>query len=132
MNVTFRSLILFLVVSSFIGCSDDPTDLGRGLLPPQDTLRIESREFTSTYDTSFLVRIAPNAGRLLIGKHDDLEAASIVQFGGIPNFTSSQRIDSAVITFSINYFFVRRLFRTVRDECLQGGRLVERVDVLVG
>ncbi|MBI1804029.1 MAG: DNRLRE domain-containing protein [Ignavibacteriae bacterium] len=106
MNVTFCSFAMLVVVSFLAGCSDEPTDVGRGLIPPQDTLRIEAREFASTYDTTFLVRIAPNAGRLLIGKHDDIEAASIVEFGGVPNFTASQRIDSAVIAFSINYFFV--------------------------
>jgi len=97
---------MLMIVCLLAGCSDDPTDVGRGLLPPEDTLRIESKELTSTFDTTFLVPIVSNAGRLLVGTHDELEAASLVEFGGIPAFTDSQRVDSAVISFPINYFFL--------------------------
>ncbi len=94
------------IICFLLGCSDEPTDVGRGLLPPGDTLRIESRELTSTFDTTFLVPISSNVGRLFVGLHDDIEAASIIEFAGIPAFSDSQRVDSAVISFSINYFFL--------------------------
>jgi len=97
------SIALLLIM--VFGCSEDPSDVGVGLLAPQDTLHIESRELSATHDTTFQKRIIGSAGRLLIGKYNDLEAASVVEFSGIPTFAAGVIIDSAIITLRVNYSF---------------------------
>ena len=106
--------LLFAICSSLIlvsGCSDDPTDIGLGILPPQDTVRTETREFFATSDTTFRERINGASGRLLVGKYQDIstpqdiEARTLLEFDGVPIFTPGTIIDSAFITLTIDYRF---------------------------
>jgi hypothetical protein len=96
------SVILFVLM---FGCSEEPKDVGAGLLAPQDTLHIASRELSATRDTTFQKRIIGNSGRLLVGKSNNLEATSLVQFSSIPAFPVGAIIDSAIVTLRVNYSF---------------------------
>ncbi len=98
------ALILFLI-AVLTGCTDSPNEVGRGLLLPQDTLRIEREEFTATSDTTFTVRLALNAGRIFVGYHDSLEAVSVLQFTSVPAFASPQVVDSAVLILQRAYAY---------------------------
>jgi hypothetical protein len=88
--VRVASLLLIVV----FGCSDDPNQLGKGLLLPQDSVRIVSVQTHATGDTSFSVKTINNSGRLFVGNRGDLEAVSVVLFTGVPAFTITQAIDS--------------------------------------
>ena len=98
----FIPVLLFSVMS---GCSDEPSAVGIGLLPPQDSIRIDSIQTKATSDTTFLARISGSSSTLLIGRHDSLEARTLLLFNGISNIPGGSRIDSAGITFRINSRF---------------------------
>ncbi len=86
------------------GCSEDPTDLGRGLLRPQDTLHLVKREITATGDTTVIVKGYDGLGRIFVGSYSTLEAASVMEFL-VSSFTSTQTIDSAVIILRRDYSY---------------------------
>lgn len=95
-------LSVFFILS---GCSEEPGDVGRGLLTAQDTLHLETRVFTATSAINYLTRINGNSGRALVGTYQDLEARTLVEFPGIPAFRPVVRIDSATITLAVEYRF---------------------------
>jgi hypothetical protein len=95
-------LSLILVLS---GCSDQPGDVGMGLLTAQDTLHLETRVFNATSAANFLTRINGNAGRVLVGTYQDLAANALVEYSGIPKFHSGSTLDSATVTLTIDYRF---------------------------
>ncbi len=99
------AVLLLLLIVFFAGCTESPNEVGRGLLLPQDTLRIVSREFTATSDTTFTVRLGLNAGRLFVGYHDSLEAVSVIEFTSVPAFASPQVVDSAVLILQREYAY---------------------------
>ena len=103
LSLIISSIVFFIIM--IFGCSEEPSDVGVGLLAPQDTLHIESRELNATRDTTFQKRIIGNSGRLLVGKRSDIEAVSLMEFSSIPTFPVGAIIDSAVITLRINYSF---------------------------
>jgi hypothetical protein len=96
-------LLSFLLLPS--GCSEDPGEVGRGLLTDQDTLHLETGDIPGTSLSNFLNRINGNSGRALVGLSQDLEARSIMEFTGIPAFGSGVTIDSATIFLKIDYRF---------------------------
>ncbi len=104
MKSLFASLALLALLAA--GCTDSPNEVGRKLLLPQDTLRLATQSFTASSDTTFTFRTALNAGRLFVGLHDGLEAASILQFSSVPAFASPQVVDSATLILQRNYAYV--------------------------
>jgi hypothetical protein len=105
---------LLTVCSALIltsGCSDDPTDVGAGVLPSQDTVTTRTLVFYAASDTTFRKRIDGIYGRLLAGKYRDLvtpqdiEARTLLEFSGVPIFKSGVIIDSAFITLTVDYRF---------------------------
>jgi len=98
----FCAAALLLVLAT-AGCTDDPNQLGRGLLLPKDTLRLGKTGTYATGDTSFSLKSIDNAGRLFVGVRDNLEAVSIVMFTGVPAFTTTQTIDSVKLFLVPDY-----------------------------
>ncbi|MBI1806711.1 MAG: DNRLRE domain-containing protein [Ignavibacteria bacterium] len=102
--ILFCGILILLVLSLILGCSDDPNDSGLTLISPQDTVRIESYTSTATSDTTVLFRI-PGTSSTLVGKYQDLEVRALMQFTGFSSVPSTARIDSAVVTFTMDYRF---------------------------
>ena len=102
MKVFIAVLAPCLILAS--GCSDSPTDLGRGLLKTQDTLHLEKREFTATGDTTVIVKGYDGLGRIFVGSYNTMQAASVMEFI-VSSFSSTQIIDSAAIILQRNYSY---------------------------
>jgi hypothetical protein len=98
-------LLLIAGLLSIGGCSDDPNDLGLGILPPGDVLQITSTQLEISKDSSAFRRIPGSSNPILVGRSQSMEAVSIVEFIGIPTF-SNATIDSAIITMQIGYRFL--------------------------
>lgn len=86
------------------GCSDDPGDIGKGLISPNDLLNIDSLTVYAAADTTFLNRVF-GTGTTLIGKYQETEARAAIQFVGFTSISSTAIIDSAVLTLITNYQF---------------------------
>ncbi len=110
MNKVFY-LPLFLAVCLFLSCSDDPNEVGIHMLPPQDMLNIDSVVTYATSDTTYLSRTTGSSTRLLIGSYRDhipniyLKSRMLLQFSGFTRVLSTATVDSAVLSFTINYRF---------------------------
>jgi len=98
------AVLLFLMLLPS-GCSEDPGEVGKGLLTDQDTLHLETRGMPGTSTSNFLNRINGNSGRTLLGLYQDLEARTIMEFSGIPGFGPGVKIDSATVFLKIDYRF---------------------------
>ena len=98
-------VIFFLLLIWLLGCSDEPNEVGIGILPPGDALRIDSLTARATFDTTFLARINGSSGTLLVGKYQNLEARTLLQFDNLSNLPTGARLDSASISFRTNYRF---------------------------
>ena len=104
-------LITFtFVLSMIISCSDDPTDLGIGLIPQQDKLRNYSLTIQATSDTTFLYRIKGISSSLTGFYRDNysdstLESRALIQFRGFTAIPKTADSLSAVIKIPINYMF---------------------------
>jgi hypothetical protein len=94
------AVLLFI---TFFGCSDDPNQLGKSLLLPQDMLRIATVQIRATGDTTFSIKTINNSGRLFVGLRDNLEAVSILRFISVPAFTITKVIDSVKLVLVPNY-----------------------------
>ncbi|HTK80880.1 MAG TPA: hypothetical protein VL633_01170 [Bacteroidota bacterium] len=98
-------VVLFLMIVG-AGCSEDPNLVGLGVLPPQDTLHVATATTFATGDTTFLSRVTGGSSTLLFGNYQTLEARSLLAFSQFSaTIPSTAAIDSAVITFKINYRF---------------------------
>ncbi len=104
-------LITFtFVLSLIISCSDDPTDLGIGLIPQQDKLRNYSLTIRATSDTSFIYRIKGISSSLIgfyrdVNSDSTLESRALIQFSGFTAIPKTADSLSAVIKIPINYMF---------------------------
>ena len=84
----FKKIILFfgIITSSFlfISCSDNPTDLGSGLLNQDDVevLKIDSSVDSLFQTSSFVKRVIPLSASdiLILGKANNIEAHSLLNF----------------------------------------------------
>jgi len=107
----YLPLITFLlgIIPGF-GCSNEPGDLGLGLVSPQDTVRLQAYETRATSDTTFLHRISGTTSTL-VGKYLDpvsnasIEAKALIQYSGFTSIPSNAVIDTAVLTLTANYKF---------------------------
>ncbi|HUL43120.1 MAG TPA: DNRLRE domain-containing protein [Bacteroidota bacterium] len=87
------------------GCSDDPSELGKGLISPNDALALDMVSVSGVADTSFLSRVS-TPDNDLVGIYQDLEARAVMQFSGFTSISSSSIVDSAVLVMSIPYRFL--------------------------
>ncbi|MDI6766523.1 MAG: DNRLRE domain-containing protein [Bacteroidota bacterium] len=108
MKYFISSIFYVTFIISIIGCSDDPSELGLGLISPEDTLKLTSIVTKATKDSTFLYRIT-GASRLMIGNYSNTEinssihARGLIQFTGFKNIPENSIIESAVINTPINY-----------------------------
>ncbi len=101
-------LIIILALTLTNGCSDVPSSIGIGLIPPQDTIKLKQIEIKA--DSAISI-ITPISGSLstLVGKYHDPTtntsaiAYALLQFKGFTNIPDSAVIDSAYINIKINY-----------------------------
>jgi len=98
-------LIFLCVLLISPGCSEDPSELGLGLISPEDLLKTDSLVTSSTSDTSFLYRVRGTSSAL-VGKYRDLEARTLIQYTGFSSIPQNAKIDSAVIVIQRNYSFM--------------------------
>ncbi len=88
------------------GCSEYPNMVGLGVLPPQDSLTIDSLKIFSTSDITFLSRVVGGSSTLLFGTYQALEARTLLSFAGFSTIPQTASLDSAKLTLRINYRFM--------------------------
>ncbi len=90
------------------GCSDDPSDIGLGLLSSNDRIIIDSLHLQSDSTFTVISHITGNASTLLLGRHQNtsnaFDSKLMLDFGRF-SVTNFPVIDSAKISFNINYRF---------------------------
>ena len=94
----------FLCLLCSMNCSDDPGLIGKGLVPPEDALRIDSVQFEATSDTTYLRRISGNSAILLLGRDAHFEARTLFRLSGISSIPSGVTVDSASLVLPLQYF----------------------------
>lgn len=103
------SISLLASVLSFtilwLGCSDEPNAVGLGILPPQDSLHIDSAVVSATSDVTFLKRIRSTATTLLLGRDQGLEGRTMLYFAGLSSIPATATLDSATLSLRVNYRF---------------------------
>src|SRR5690349_16569127 len=99
-------LVILLLLILGAGCSEDPNLVGLGVLQPGDTLHVASATTFATGDPTFQSRVTGGSSTLLFGNYQTLEARTLLAFSGFSTtIPSTATIDSAVLTFKINYRF---------------------------
>jgi len=108
--LTLAGLLVFFVFT-VMRCSDDPSELGKGVVSPNDGLKIDSVTSYAVRDTTFLFEVS-GAGNTLVGSYQAvgsnqiLEVRALMQFTGFTTIASTVTVDSAVITLPIDYKFL--------------------------
>ena len=108
-----KQLLIFIILLSLIvvsGCSDDPSDIGAGLVSPTDTVHVRYYSTGGTSDISYLYRIN-GINSTLVGKHDEIEVRALLQFPTLSSIPDTAIIDSAILKVPINYTFMDSLGR---------------------
>ncbi len=106
----FAVVLIFTVSLLLLSCSDDPNDVGLGLLPLTDALKIDSVNVVATSDTSFLFRNTGSSPKLMLGNYDNgtgqrMKAKIVLQYGGILSVPPGSVVDSAVLKLTMDYRF---------------------------
>jgi len=96
------SVFFLLVITS---CSDDPSDLGKGTVSANDGLKVDSAIAYANRDTSFLYEVV-GTGNSLVGYAQGNEVRTLMQFTGFTAISSTVTVDSAVVTFPIDFKFL--------------------------
>ena len=96
------SVFFLLIVTS---CSDDPSELGKGLTSPNDGLKIDSAVVFANRDTSFLYEVV-GTGNSLVGYSQGVEVRTLMQFTGFTAIPSTVTVDSAIVTFPVDFKFL--------------------------
>lgn len=98
---------LLSVLALGLGCSDEPTSVGVGLLPPSDLVNIDSLTATSATSSSFRTYI--NNGRsgsnLLVGKFQGYESKLLIKFSSIPDTLRTATALSTTVVLKPRYTF---------------------------
>jgi hypothetical protein len=81
--LSFIAILLFIVIN-FLTCSDDPTSIGIDLLDGDFLIisTIDTKDDTITQSSSYFKKVVPLglSSKLLIGKRDELEATTLMNF----------------------------------------------------
>ncbi len=101
-------ILLSLIVAS--GCSDDPSEIGAGLVSPTDTVHVRYYSTGGTSDLSYLYRIN-GINSILVGKYEEIEVRALLQFPTLSSLPDTAIIDSAILKVPINYTFMDSLGR---------------------
>jgi len=97
----------FLIVITFsVGCSEEPTSIGVGLLPTQDLVRIDTMTVTSATGSSRKKPVnTGSSSNLLIGRALGYEARAILKFTSIPDTLLGLSRLSANLILKASYRF---------------------------
>jgi hypothetical protein len=103
---THQKLIFLLIIALIVasGCSDDPSELGAGLVSPTDTVSVRHYLTAATSDTTFLYRIG-GTSNTLVGIYESIETRALLQFPSLSSIPDTAILDSAVLKIPINYTF---------------------------
>lgn len=98
LSISFLSLLLLVV-----GCSDDPSSVGKRILPAKDQLKIDTIKTTAVWDSNYIHRISVNQSRLFLGRFQSFEAITLLEFSGLSTPQPSHSLVSGTVTFGIKY-----------------------------
>lgn len=102
----FILLSLVLLSLHWVGCSDEPTSVGLGLLSSQDLVRVDTTTVAAASGTTFRKRVSTgSSGNLLVGKVLGYEARSLLSFSTIPDTLKSATVLSANLVLKPAYRF---------------------------
>ncbi len=96
------SVFFLLIITS---CSDDPSDVGKGTVSSNDGLKVDSAVAYANRDTSFLYEVI-GTGNSLVGYDQGIEVRTLMQFTGFTAIPTTVTVDSAVVTFPIDFKFL--------------------------
>src|SRR5881396_837540 len=99
-----RLLTMLCIVAIAAGCSDDPGEIGKGLISANDLLNLDSLTVYAVQDTTFLARVN-GPGNTMVGRYADLEARALMAFTGFNSVPATAHVDSAILTIATNYKF---------------------------
>ncbi len=93
-----------LLIVCLWGCSDDPGEVGKGLLSVNDFLKIDSLTITAIRDTTFRARITGVASTM-VGEFQDIEARAVIGYSGFNSVPATATVDSAILNVVTRYKF---------------------------
>ncbi len=97
LSVVFLSLLR-------VGCRDEPTSVGLGLLSSQDLVRVDTSTIAAASGTTFRKRVnTGSSGNILVGKFSGYEASSLLSFSTIPDSLKSATVLSANLVLKPAY-----------------------------
>lgn len=102
-NYAFFSALMFLL---WMGCNEEPTSVGIGLLSSKDFVQVDTATVTTVSGTTFRKRInTGSSGSIMVGKFEGYEARALLRFTGIPDTLRSATVVSANLILKANYRF---------------------------
>ncbi len=105
MNIYQFILTLFVIITAlfFFGCSDDPSSVGKNLLPDIDNLQTGTSDLTAARTSNYSVKTSNNSTTLMVGRNVDVEAKMLLIFNIPVDTTVANYIKSAKISMFPNY-----------------------------
>lgn len=105
-NLFRYASFLALVSLVWLGCNEEPTSVGIGLLSSQDLVRVDTTTITAVGGTTIRKRINTGAsGDIMVGKFQGYEARALLRFTGIPDTLEPAGILSANLILKASYRF---------------------------
>ncbi len=98
------SVTAILAVTS-LQCSDDPNDVGIGVLPPEDLVSIDTVRIRDATSVTFKKFISPNTVSLLTGTYNGYEARTLIRFRSLPDTLRDASVLSATLRMKPFYTF---------------------------
>ena len=101
----FALLAVFVPVV-WLGCNDEPTSVGLGLLSSQELVRVDTITVTTASGSTVRTYInTGSSGNILLGRSLGYEARALLQFSNIPDTLRSVTVDSAKLILIPSYRF---------------------------
>jgi hypothetical protein len=100
------AFFLAFVSSVWLGCNEEPTSVGIGLLSSQDLVQVDTTTITAVSGTTIRNRInTGSSGDIMVGKFQGYEARAVLRFTGVPDTLQSATVLSAYLILKANYRF---------------------------
>jgi hypothetical protein len=95
-----------LIISVLIGCKDEPTSIGIGLLSPNDIVRLDTVTTVATDGVTIRKRINTGGSQnILVGRYQGYEARTLLLFSPIPDTLKDATVLSATLVLRQSYRF---------------------------
>jgi hypothetical protein len=105
-NPLTYAFFLALVSLVWLGCNEEPTSVGIGLLSSQDLVRVDTTTITAVTGTTVRKRInTGSSSEIMVGKFQGYEARALLRFTGVPDTLQSATVLSAYLILKANYRF---------------------------